>query len=231
MLVHFNKSQMGMFANAQLRGWQKSIVELLRDCFPQRFSRHPDAAIRRLAEQALLEGARCQLTSEADLTRVAIAAALLGTRFNDDWQHNWLFNEQYSGAIVDEADSYSMTTLLHNLDRAVNEGLVSLAADDDFRARCQHAEQLVLPARDSPVASYRAALRWLNEAKLSWLEGERLTRFVHGCLQQGRAQQADNLPRYVLLAWLFGHGFSEDPLCDEATQFLRQKAAGRAHGR
>ena len=229
MLVHFSKKQIDVFADARLDGWQRSVVTILRDCFPARMQPHPDATIVALCQRALRDGADQQLTSEADLTRYVIAAALLGAGFMSDWQHNWLFNEHYGTAIATQHDSYNLITLLSNLERAVNEGRLQEEPLLGFQARCRQAEALTARPAGGGSRSIEA-LSWLDGDKVRWLGRARLERFIAECMRRAAQHAPAASTRYLLLAWLFGHDFIRDPLCDSARTFLKQATTSTTHG-
>ncbi len=220
VLVHFSDKQMGLFVEAQLRRWRNSVVTLLRECFPQRLEAVDDDALRRLCVVVRRQAAHYEVSSEADLTRYAIGATLLGVGFVEDWQFSWLFNEQYSPTVAAEGDSYNFSTMLANLERAVADGLVSEGPNDGFRDSCQRAEKLVLEAALNPVVAYADALRCLNADKVEWLGPQRVARFVEDSVRRAEQLGRGLTARHVLLAWLFGGAFMQDPLCHQAATFL-----------
>ncbi|EYF01303.1 hypothetical protein [Chondromyces apiculatus] len=223
-MVAFSRQQIDAYRQAQRDELTADAEVFLRQHFEERLQPCSSAEVRESVLLALTLGEAYDLTLRSEIFIYLSCACVCGLYLFEDPRCQWLFHEVPAPENLAAVTNFNLDTFAHNLGEAPIAGFF---ADDPFDG---HEASVLAAERElrRPGAVMARALLAMTPARERLVATPHLTQFLSVAREHaerhGLGGQA--LTRYILLAWLFGVRFVDDPLCRPVLPFLRAADAG-----
>ncbi|EYF01301.1 hypothetical protein [Chondromyces apiculatus] len=226
-MVAFTREQVATLRRTLLDDFAEDTEAFLRRHFEPRLRACASADVREAVVLAHAEGGAHALRRRGEIRIYLACACVAGLFLFDDPRCLWLFHEEPTLSRVESVTNFSIRTFARNLGAPAAKGFFAGNPLEGFEETVRAAEQhLVHP--DHP--GLKRALVAMTPAREAFVATPHVEHFLRVAQDLGERQglRERALTRYILLAWLFGVRFVEDPLCRPVMAFLDVAARGSA---
>ncbi|WAS96596.1 hypothetical protein [Nannocystis punicea] len=218
-MISISGNQLHALRRVSLDEFAEEAEQFLRRHFESRLRRTTSNDIREAVHLACRLGHEHAITCRSELLIYLACACVCGLFVFDDPRCAWLFHGRLDSDDVDGALHCNIGTFAENLEAAVGSGFFSEDSLAGFEEAVIAGEQRLAVQPDA----LERVLRTLTPARAGFMGTPQFARFLELARIDGerlrlRGRASD---RHLLLGWLFGPRFVDDPLCQPAVAFLR----------
>ncbi|AKT39528.1 hypothetical protein [Chondromyces crocatus] len=226
-MVALPREQVESLRRAQCEEFAEEVEAFLRRHFEARLRPCSSDEVRAAVQLGIELGEAQGLTLRGEVRIYLACACVCGLFLFEDPRCAWMFHEQPTLGAAEAPTNFAIQTLARNVGEVT--GFFVDDALAGFEEAVSAAEREVYPARDEAgprsSAGMKRALLTMNPARARFVGAPDVDAFLHVARAQAErlGLEGEKRTRYVLLAWLFGVRFVEDPLCKPAVAFLHAK--------